>query len=381
MKSEELSRTALPRVVIDARTVGLVPHGFARYVTRLAEGLAQLRDLRGLAYEPVFLVGADCSQPIFERFRTRRARVPIHKPGELLEVPSLLKLEHAKLYHSPTFSSLLWSPCPWVLTVHDLNHLTYGDLGKKIYYEALLKRFASRAAALLTVSRFSRSELAAWLGIPPERIEVVHNALDPALLSQASAAATRGVLEKYGLERGRYFLTLSNAKPHKNLGVLLKALRLRQGSSASVRWPLVLSHSGYEAVPGLVQTGSLSDEDSRILLANCGSLLFPSLYEGFGLPPLEALASGVPAAISDIAPHREAIGELPEAARKAIRWIDPRLEGEWAKAMDEIADAAEAGLSVVIRQEDRSAVLAHYSSERLATQMDRVYRRVLGIEP
>jgi glycosyltransferase involved in cell wall biosynthesis len=367
--------------VIDARTVGPVPHGFARYVTRLAEGLAQLRDSRGLDYEPVFIVGKDCSQPIFSRFRTRLARVPIHRPGELVEIPALLKLEGAGLYHSPTFSSLAWCPCPWIVTVHDLNHLTYGDLGKKIYYEALLKRFARKASALLTVSRFSRGELAAWLDVNPDSIEVVFNALDPALLMQASSASTRAVLEKYGLERGRYFLSLSNSKPHKNLGTLLKAFRLRQGSSASVRWPLVLTLKGYESLPGLVQTGALSDEDSRILLANCGALLFPSLYEGFGLPPLEALASGVPAAISDIAPHREAIGELPEPLRKAIRWVDPRLEGEWARTMDEIADTAEAGAPASVRKEDRSAVLACYSSERLATHMDRIYRRVLGLTP
>ena len=369
---------SLPRVVIDARTVGLIPHGFARYVTQLAEGLAQLRETRGLEYEPVFLVGPNCSAPVFSRFRTRRARVAIHKPGEILEIPSLLRMEHAKLYHSPTFSSLVWSPCPWIVTVHDLNHLTYGDLGKKIYYEALLKRFAKGAAALLTVSRFSRSELAAWLEMNSDQIEVVYNALDPALLTQASAASTRAVLEKHGLESGRYFLSLSNSKPHKNLGVLLKALRLRQGTSASVRWPLVLTLSSYEVLPGLVQTGPLNDQDSRILLAHCGALLFPSLYEGFGLPPLEALASGVPAAISDIAPHREAIGELPESARKAVRWVDPRVESEWARAMDEIADAAERGQAIRVSQEDRNAVVARFSPESLATHMDRIYLRVLG---
>jgi alpha-1,3-rhamnosyl/mannosyltransferase len=358
----------LSRVLIDARMVRRTPHGIARYVSRLAEGLLALRDRGALAYEPAFLVAPDCAEPVFARFATLEARTPIHDPRELFELPGLVRKSGAALYHSPSYSSVVACPCPWLVTVHDLNHLHYGGLAQKAYYYGVLRPFARGARRLLTVSRFSRDELATWTGLPAARIGVVHNALEAELAEPVPSAESAPVLARFGLTPGRYFLALSNPKPHKNLPLLLEAYRAL-GDGA---WPLVLSVR--EKFAGALSTGPLTDREARVLLRSAGALVFPSLYEGFGLPPVESLVAGVPAVVSDIPPHREAVeGVFANAGEEgSMLWVDPRDRAAWTAALR--------AAPVSLRRpgpEVAARLLERYSTARLASEMDRIYRDVL----
>ncbi|MCM2322168.1 MAG: glycosyltransferase, partial [Oligoflexia bacterium] len=205
-----------PRIVVDGRMVGPIPHGFSRYLTNMARGLLELQESVTLPYELVFLVSKETPASAFGGFGTVETGAPFLSPLELLEIPVVLRRLNAALYHSPTFSSFpgFTLPCPWVATVHDLNHLRFGSASKRLYYRWLLKPFARKAAALLTVSDFSRRELSAWSGVAETAIEVVHNSLDEAYGRPLPDEAVRPVLERFGLEPGKYFFCLSNPKPH-----------------------------------------------------------------------------------------------------------------------------------------------------------------------
>lgn len=361
----------LPRIVIDGRMVGPVPHGFARYITQLARGMEALRGVLVPSYEPVFLVGAETPAEAFGTFETVRVGAPFLNPLELLEIPSILRKLGARLYHSPTFSSLLSAPCPCISTVHDLNHLTYGGWKEKLYYRKLLKPFATRSAALVTVSEFSRSELAAWTGRGAQGIDIVYNSIDPALLYPMIEEEVAPVLARHGLEAGRYFFCLSNPKPHKNVGLLVEAYGdFRQASGADAALPLVLSMRGFGNAPGVRAIGGVGDAEVRALLSASRGVFFPSIYEGFGLPPVEAATVGAPLAVSRIAPHLEGLATLEPGE---AHWVDPLDRAGWTRAFEMAARGELRPAST----ESRTKLVARFDSRAMAREMDRIYRRVL----
>lgn len=379
-KSARRPAGRLPVVVIDARMVEGTPHGVARYVTHIASGLRALRRVYPLAYEPVFLVGGalELEGGAFQGFRARQAGAGYLSPRELREVPQILMEEGAALYHSPSFSSLLtrgfWrAPCPWVATVHDLNHLHYGDWRRRLYYRVVLRPFARRACVLATVSLFSRRELSGWTGIPEERIEVVRNAIDPRNASRPTEEEARHVLERLGLGRGRYFLCISNSKPHKNIGALVEAFGGLQShpDRSGNDWPLVLSMTDFGERPGVKAVGPLNDGEARVLRAFAGAVCFPSEYEGFGLPPVEAAVAGAPLIVSRIPPHQEGLMDLDPGD---VSWVAPRDIPAWREALDR----ARRGELTSAPTEKRERILARFSEEALARHMDRIYRRVLS---
>ena len=357
------SSRVVSRVVIDARYVGDTLHGMARYTLLMAKGLSELK----LSYTPVFLVQPGMAGK-FSGFETREVSTPFLNPRELVEIPRVLNEIRADLYHSPTFSSLAYCPCPSVVTIHDLNHLTYGGLKEKLYYLLLLKRFARSSKKVLTVSQFSRGEIADWLEMSQDKIRVVYNAIDSELAEPISDSEIAQVLGKYQLVKGGYFFCLSNPKPHKNVELLVEAFQ--KFRLENDRIPLVLSMNEFAERPGVKALGGFSDRETRALIAGSKALFFPSLYEGFGLPPVEAAVVGIPVVVSDISAHREALQDL--AADEAI-WIDPSDTELWTQAMLR-ASRGELGAT---RPETRRAILTRYAVSRLGIEMNEVYREFL----
>ena len=353
-----------PRVIIDARYVSDALHGMARYTLLMAQGLSGIP----LTYEPVFLIQPGQSSK-FSGFETHELGIPFLHPRELLEIPRALKELRADLYHSPTFSSLAICPCPWIVTIHDLNHRTYGGMKEKIYYQFLLKRFARSAKRILTVSEFSRRELADWLSVAPDKIRVVYNAIDSRLGQEVTEQDLDRVMKKYKLQPGNYFFCLSNPKPHKNVALLVEAFQSFRKENTET--PLVLSMREFSDRLGVRALGSFSDEETRALLAGAKALFFPSLYEGFGLPPVEAAVMGVPLVVSSILPHREALQDL--APDEAL-WVNPLDVHSWTKAMIR-ANRGELGAT---RVETRRAILTRYAVSRLGAEMNAIYQEVLA---
>lgn len=312
-----------PLVVIDARMIGPVGHGIAEYVRDLVLGLYELSEKK---FELHLLVGKELPEedPI-----RKIPHTVVHSEflsfSEMLEVPRVLKKLGAVLFHSPSFSAYPFLSIPAIYTVHDLNHLHYGSPIQKAYYEFILKPALKKAVQVCTVSETSREELANWLGWPKERIEVIRNAIHVA--SPPSDWEER--LKKWGLTKYQYHFSLSSNKPHKNMSFLIRAY-LAHAEGKPDAWPMVVSLTNEEAGIAhrkLICVGRLNNEDKTTLLSGAGAFYFPSLYEGFGRPPLEAAAYGVPVVVSKIKVHEEIYRDV-----KGARMIVPNDEKEWIES-------------------------------------------------
>ncbi len=362
-------KTSLPRVVIDARMVGPHLHGIARYVSLLAQGLAAKPSL---SFEPVFLIQAGM-EGLFHGFEERVVRTPFLDLKEPWLLPIVIKKLKPALYHSPSFSSLAFSPCPTIVTIHDLNHLQYGGPAEKFYYQLVLKPFAKRSKKVLTVSEFSRREIEPWLNEKrgENSIQVVKNALDPNLDANG-AVDEESRLKSLGLTKDRYFLSLSTEKPHKNLSTLVRAYLRWTGDDPTLAtaFPLAITSDAFPSERGLVRLGRLDETDLRIVLKNARALFFPSLYEGFGLPPVEAASIGVPVVVSDIPAHREA---LLVSGASETQFVDPLNIDGWKNAFARAAEGRLPKPSMSYRERLKK----EYSVERLTDQMISIYEECL----
>jgi glycosyltransferase involved in cell wall biosynthesis len=237
----------------------------------------------------------------------------------------------------PQLADITWFPhyahpwrCPgrWVCTVHDVLHLAMPGLFpgrvRRWAAHALLADVRDHAAAVCFVSRFSQSEFHRLVGIPRGTQHIVGNGVDAGWSLPTTAPA--------GWDGRPYVVALGNLKPHKGLTHLLRAMldpRLADlrlvliGRSEGLR---TVDRAALDLVNALgdrcLLTGPVDDAALRGWVGSARTLAFPSLYEGFGLPPLEAMAAGVPVVASDIPAVREVCGDaallVPAADAKAL---------------------------------------------------------------
>ncbi len=273
-------------------------------------------------------VNRDATPPLVRELCSsmRVVRVPVsaRRPeqwalGELALLPVAGARAQIDVMHSMANFAPVVGPFRRVITLHDLQYRAVPELltpARRLGTVALLGTAVRRAHRLITVSAFSRDELVRELGVAPERIDVVPNGMGAHLADLT--VAERELRARHRLDARPVVLTVASNLPHKNLGVLLQAL----GLIPSARRPmLVLSGPGTDGDALTTQARNAGlQEDVRLLgfrppeeleglyaLAACAVL--PSLYEGFGLPVLEAMARGVPVACSDIPALREVAGE------------------------------------------------------------------------
>lgn len=356
----------IPRVVIDARMVGERLNGVGRYTSLIAKGLAEQSRLE---YDPVFLCQPGMKSR-FSGFEAIEVRTPYLDFKEAATIPIVLMKARAKLFHAPNAGNVVGVHCPWVLTIHDLVNQQFGNPIERMYDQGILRAFADRAQKVLTVSEYSKAEITRWN--PKLDPLVISNALDPIFLKDSPPVEP--ILERYGLERGRYFVCLSNAKMHKNVGQLVRAfLYARERMGLPKDWKLVLSLDKFADEPGVVAAGPLDDATGIPLLKASRALAFPSLYEGFGLPVIEAGVLGVPLLVSDIPPHREALKEIP--ARESV-FLPPEAMELWASALVRASQGDAKPLSL----DSRAKLITRHRVADFGARLDRVYRDVLGMK-
>ncbi|WP_293882160.1 glycosyltransferase family 1 protein [Sphingomonas sp.] len=221
-----------------------------------------------------------------------------------------------------------------ITMIHDAQvHLSPASYGRgfRLWYRFVQPILGCRNRRLLTVSAYSRAQIAAAGICPTDRIDVVHNGVDH-ILRVANDPSAVLVL---GLTSGRYVVALSTTQAHKNIAILLKAY----SDPMLADLPLVLvggtGREAFEAagieVPANVRfAGRVSDEALRGLMENALCLAFPSKTEGFGLPPLEAMALGCPALLAPC-------GALPEIGGGAVVYVPPDDAEAWASVIHDLA--------------------------------------------
>lgn len=254
---------------------------------------------------------------------------PIYSIAEQYRMPPLLRgCDALWLPHYPV---PLVARTPLVATIHDVAHLALPDLFtgvQKVYARLMFQAVRRKAAELLFVSEFSRQEFLRRVGAPRGGMTVTHNGVDQDWFKLPLA---------HEPARPPYFLAIGNIKPHKNIHLLCQTFaHIAEQCDADL--VLAGEYSGFRSAeasteilaaicPGRIKfTGPVEQEELVRLMCGATALVFPSRYEGFGLPPLEALAAGVPVVASNIPPVREVCGEH-------ARYFSPDSEEQLAQAM------------------------------------------------
>ena len=311
------------------------------------------------------------------------SRLPTHRPWarivwEQVAQPGIVSRMGVDLVHEPAFVGPLASACPFVVTIHDLSFLFYPQGFRtlnRLYLKLFTRWSVQRARRIIAVSESTKRDLAQQYGISPARIDVVYNGVDSSFrpLPAAEVAAFKA-------ERGlpeRFILFVGTLEPRKNVVRLIEAY----ARLAEDRPPLMLVGGKgwlYDEIFALVEALNLADQVRFVgyvpaqdlpLWYNAADLfVYPSLYEGFGLPPLEAMACGTPVITSTAS-------SLPEVVGQAGLLVDPTDAEALTAAMEQVL------ASTGMQEKMRMAGLAQarsFSWQETACRTVASYRQALA---
>lgn len=318
------------RVGVNARTFGVdEPGGAVQAAKRFAAGLIDDGDL------DVVLFG---SASVREEFPTAEVDGSLYVDSQAAGVvwertvlPALARKHDVDVLYCPNGNGpLTEQPFPVAMCVHDVNALKGWSSGvHQLYRRATVPRAAAAADRIVTVSSFSGSEISRHAGVDPEKITVVPNGIDERYF--AGDPGTPLELPD------RYVLYVGSMNPRKNVAGAVEAHR-RLRATVGDGWNLVLIGPGNKAIfketdvrpgDGVVLPGFVSPGELKYAYENASAFVYPSFYEGFGLPPLEAMACGTPVVASDI-------GSLSEVLGGAARFVDPHDPDDIARGLRDV---------------------------------------------
>lgn len=373
------------RIAVDYTAALHQGAGIGRYVRELVRALARLDGEN----EYVICWARDAGDPPPVEdvpLRSRLVRFPLTERMLIwlwhrLQIPLWAELFTGPLdlFHSPDFTLPPLRGANGVLTVHDLSFLRVpecADPAQRRYLTAVVPRSARRADAVLADSQNTRHDLVDLFGLPESKVTVVYPGVDSRFRQVKDGEMRRRVRDRYSLT-GPFILALGTLEPRKNLDRLLRAYaRLpREAPGGATVPPLAFSgdvgwlvDSAFRLVDELELSqqirflGYVPDEDLPTLLSMATCLVYPSLYEGFGLPVLEALACGTPVVTSNVS-------SLPEVASDAAVYCDPR----------DVADIARAIHRVLADKTLRRSLSGRGTEQARKFSWDEAARRVLDV--
>jgi glycosyltransferase involved in cell wall biosynthesis len=298
-------------------------------------------------------------------------------------VPLELRRERADLFHAPHYVLPALAPCRSVVTIHDCIHLRFPQylpsrLGHT-YARMALWVATHRSARVLTVSEASKRDILEFFDVPESKITVIYNAIDERFSEEPAADEVLRVKERYQLN-DPFILYAGNIKPHKNLVRLIEAFsQIRQGPFQELK--LLIIGDQISKLPALRRAvhqlklhkhvrflGYIPDETLAVLYRSAEVFVFPSLYEGFGLPPLEAMASGTPVVTSNVS-------SLPEVAGDAAVLVDPYDVDSIVEGLRRVL--SDPALAAELRRKGLERA-REFSWERSVAKTRQVYQQVGG---
>jgi glycosyltransferase involved in cell wall biosynthesis len=338
------------RIGIDAHAIGARQGGNETYITNLIKSLAEID---GDNLYTIYLADAGAAAQWRESFTTRYKNFSLRllpPPTPLVRVPVYLTYElfrrpvdvlHVQ-YTAPPFCRV-----PVVVTIHDLAFErmpeTFTRRGS-FQLKLTVRRTAKKAARVATVSEYSRQDLLDIYKLPPEKVVVTYNGVESSFNPRPSVPnEAEEVRRRFGVSRD-FLLAVGSLQPRKNLVRLIRAYARLRSERQDFRPQLVivgrklwLASEIFDEVKrhpwadDVILTGYVADEDLPALYRAARAFVYPSLFEGFGLPPLEAMACGTPVVTSDVS-------SLPEITGDAALLIDPNDERALASALIEVVN-------------------------------------------
>ena len=316
------------RIAIDARK--LRDFGIGTYLRNI------LIELSRLDRETEYVVlcrpdDAAAGDVLGRNFRMVPETAPAYSIAEQFRIPLSLARERVRLVHEPHYVLPPLVRCRSVVTIHDCIHLMFPQyLPSKlahVYAKGSMWSAAHKADRILTVSEASKRDILRFFDVPAEKVVVIYNAIDERFLAPANAERMELVRQRYQLDHP-FVLYVGNIKPHKNIERLIDAFG-RARSQCPDDLKLVIIGDEISKYPGLRQSVHKHKLDKHVRFLGfqpmetlaafyrlARAFVFPSLYEGFGLPPLEAMACGSPVVTSNVS-------SLPEVAGGAALLVDP----------------------------------------------------------
>ncbi len=293
-----------------------------------------------------------------------------YSAGELFGFGARIRRRRPDLFHALHYVLPLAPGTPCVVTVHDTIHLDFPADGASVlrypYARVMLRRALRTAAAVVSATDAVREELRSLCPAAAAKLETIPHGVPGGFGTGVREDVVRRVRDRYGLP-ARYALYLGGAKPHKNLPRVLEAFRASRAPELELVLAGPMPGSEPAAAGRVRRIGVVEETELPALYGAAELLLYPTLAEGFCFPLLEAMASGVPAIVSDIPVCRE-------VAAGAARLVDPRDPASIARAIEEVAG------SPAIRAElgEKGRIRARaFSWQRAAESTWNVYRRVL----
>jgi glycosyltransferase involved in cell wall biosynthesis len=367
------------RIAIDTRRVG--DFGVRTYLRNLIRGLAKIDP------ENHYTLVTPSVIPEFEHLAPNFETV-LFEPSERTALAQFryalcLKRQAADLYHIPVNVVPLWMPKPYIVTVHDVGDLVFSK--RRGWRDDLdlyrLRRGLLQADCVIAVSTSTRRDLENFVGIPRERIRTIYNAPDPAFSERPSPAVT-SILDRYQINYP-FLLYAGRTNPRKNIPRLVEAFSVVRGALQTdpVYQDLRLIIIGDEiskhprARRAVIQSrvenavrflGFVPIETLRVFYQAAAAFVFPSLYEGFGMPPLEAMACGTPVVTSNVS-------SLPEVVGEAAVIVNPENVFDIARGIREVLADQDLRTRLVRRGFEQ---VKQFSWERAAAQVLATYQEV-----
>jgi len=319
------------RIALDLTQAKLGRIGISVYIRQLHEALApllgdRLVPIASRLARPV----AGARRTVGERLATLGRDLWWHQLG----VTRAARRRGCRLLHLPAGLGPIRGAFPAVVTVHDIMPLRFPQLFRpwyRNYVRVVLPRLAQRACAVISPSATVKREIEEWLGVPAERVTVIPHGVDPVFRPLvADDARASAVRRRYSLPPN-FALAVGSIEPRKNLPRLIEALEMLRGRPGSA--DIFLVHAGPEgwrpeaATSSVVRfLGYVPTEDLATIYSLARVFVYPSLWEGFGMPILEAMACGCPVVTSNLS-------SMPEVAGEAAVFVDPYSSEDVARGV------------------------------------------------
>lgn len=376
---------AILRIAIDAHSVGTGLGGNESYATNLIEGLAEIDSINSYT---LYVTRREALERFSNRWPNFSVRTTLpHSP--LIRIPLTLS---AELRRNPVdvlhvqFTAPPFSPCPVVVSIHDLSfeHLpqTFKWRSRK-QLRITVRRSARQAAQVIALSEHARSDIISTYSINPENVSVIPLAAPAHFRPTTDEVELKRVRQTYGIE-GDYILSVGAIQPRKNLSRLLAAYsRLRWARPEGKLPQLVLvgkcawlydetlrTIKELEISNSVILTGYVPEADLPALYSGALCFVYPSYFEGFGLPPLEAMKCGAPVIVGDKT-------SLPEVVGDAGILVDPFDIDELAAAIQKLIADSELRMQLRVKGLERAKL---FDWQETARQTLAVYERAAGAE-